>query len=83
MAVQQALTILHSAVVVTMTDLEKLEKLFELANVAPMLYNELGTLKWAGADDGWNLAIDKVQARILELIDEAGFDHDLRLKTET
>lgn len=30
------------------------------------LYRELGQLKWEGADEGWNLAVEKVRSRILE-----------------
>lgn len=32
------------------------------------LYDELNQLKWVGSDEGWDLAIDAIQKRILELI---------------
>jgi hypothetical protein len=34
------------------------------------LYNELGTMKWAGADDGWDLAINAVRKKIAESLKE-------------
>lgn len=32
------------------------------------LYAELGTLKWMGEDEGWDLAIEAVRKRLVELI---------------
>lgn len=32
------------------------------------LRRELGTLRWMGSDDGWDLAISAVQKRIEELV---------------
>ena len=38
------------------------------AHTLEELYNELGTLKWTGTSDGWEVAIMAVRKHILELI---------------
>ena len=38
-----------------------------IRNVMADLDNEFGTLKWVGADESWNLAVEKIRAELRDI----------------